>query len=39
MEVIVLLKNDALFKPENDLEESLEEDGAPSWVEYNQVRF
>lgn len=36
MEVIVLLKNDALFKPENDLEESLEEDGAPSWVEYNQ---
>lgn len=36
MEVIVLLKNDALFKPENDSEESLEEDGAPSWVEYNQ---
>ncbi|XP_022340708.1 chloride channel protein C-like isoform X1 [Crassostrea virginica] len=36
MELIVLLKNEVLFKPERDAEESLEEDEGPSWVEYNQ---
>lgn len=35
MEVIVFLKNDVLFKFENDLEESFEEDGVLFWVEYN----
>lgn len=35
MEVIVFLKNDVLFKLENDLEESFEEDGGLFWVEYN----
>lgn len=35
MEVIVFLKNDVLFKLENDLEESFEEDGVLFWVEYN----
>lgn len=37
MELIVLLKNEVLFKPERDAEESLEDDEGPSWVEYNQV--
>lgn len=35
MEVIVFLKNDVLFKLENDFEESFEEDGVLFWVEYN----
>lgn len=35
MEVIVFLKNDVLFKLENDLEEIFEEDGVLFWVEYN----
>jgi hypothetical protein len=37
MEVIVLLKCQSLFKPFSDSEEILEDDAAPSWVEYDQV--